>query len=971
MINVSDKMKTPSSRVTILVLFSLILSECQARDLNVVVTYSEEQASSRDGVLRAIDETFNATNTPVQVRLVTVDSQLNKSQLCHRLYGDGTSGQVDIVIDVTFKENAVKELTRAIGVPTISSNPDAKSWKGLSVAQTRYLVQFEPPALFLVRTVRAVIDQYQLNKYRILYDENYADVAHHLKAIVPEETMFQSLEELAVKEGLIWGTRKLWKFKKHSFITLANVDLLNEFTDAINENDMFRAAYRWFFFTNDKRKIVCNSCKHATYIVVKPSLCNLHDYEGTHFDDRNVLDKKVDMYFFYDLTRMAMKPVTSMFRTGWPQVSANCDSLSATGTTDLEAASKPDLLIQLEDEVKDFHGKYGEFVVVTSPEQTERRSLLSSYQDIVFDIAEINYLRDARKVKKVGKWFYEEPFGTVLFKSALGDDDDEEGGKDEDEEGDDDEAEEAEAKDEMITFIVYHHPPFIFIDRSLNYDNKSRFLKTTVQETQVKGFSIDLLKALIKRYEEKNGPFPKHVIDISTGFTEGHGFGYREMGKTGATKQGDTAVKEFNGIVKELVGEESMPQWRISLLPMTKTPERLDKVDFGEPYFETVSLSILMKKPILQYHFFKFITVLEYSVWICITGAYFFTSTLLWIFDRTSPYSYQNNQEKYKDDDEKRLFTLKESLWFCITSLTPQGGGEAPKALSGRLVAATWWLFGFIIIASYTANLAAFLTVSRLEHKIESLHDLSKQYKTKYAPFEGSSTKTYFERMARIEERFYEVWKDLSLDDNLEEDERAMLAVWDYPVSDKYTKIWAQMSEAKFPVTYEDAIAKIKQSKGREGFALIAETTVIDYAVRTNCDLMKVGGEFNPRPNSFAYGKSFSDQETKDKLNELIVELRQDGTVQALKDLWWYEMNPEKVCPEHRKMYNGISLKNVGGVFLVIAAGMIVSVIMLHAENYYYEKRKLWDAKKARLQAIQGANAPSRPPARRRRCIIL
>lgn len=39
------------------------------------------------------------------------------------------------------------------------------------------------------------------------------------------------------------------------------------------------------------------------------------------------------------------------------------------------------------------------------------------------------------------------------------------------------------------------------------------------------------------------------------------------------------------------------------------------------------------------------------------------------------------------------------------------GGGEAPRALSGRLVAATWWMFGFIMIATYTANLAAFLTV--------------------------------------------------------------------------------------------------------------------------------------------------------------------------------------------------------------------------------------------------------------------
>jgi hypothetical protein len=44
----------------------------------------------------------------------------------------------------------------------------------------------------------------------------------------------------------------------------------------------------------------------------------------------------------------------------------------------------------------------------------------------------------------------------------------------------------------------------------------------------------------------------------------------------------------------------------------------------------------------------------------------------MWVFDRWSPYSYQNNREKYKDDEEKREFNLKECLWFCMTSLTPQ-----------------------------------------------------------------------------------------------------------------------------------------------------------------------------------------------------------------------------------------------------------------------------------------------------------
>ena len=66
------------------------------------------------------------------------------------------------------------------------------------------------------------------------------------------------------------------------------------------------------------------------------------------------------------------------------------------------------------------------------------------------------------------------------------------------------------------------------------------------------------------------------------------------------------------------------------------------------------------------------------------------------------------------------------------------GGGEAPRALSGRLIAATWWLFGFIVIATYTANLAAFLTVSRMDEPIKSLDDLSSQYQVQYAPMNGS-----------------------------------------------------------------------------------------------------------------------------------------------------------------------------------------------------------------------------------------
>ena len=91
-----------------------------------------------------------------------------------------------------------------------------------------------------------------------------------------------------------------------------------------------------------------------------------------------------------------------------------------------------------------------------------------------------------------------------------------------------------------------------------------------------------------------------------------------------------------------------------------------------------------------------------------------------------------------------------------LQRLSVQGGGEAPKNLSGRLLAATWWLFGFIIIASYTANLAAFLTLNRQDNIVGSLDDLGKQFKIQYSAVKGSSNAKYFERRAYIENRFYE-----------------------------------------------------------------------------------------------------------------------------------------------------------------------------------------------------------------------
>jgi ionotropic kainate glutamate receptor 2 len=59
-------------------------------------------------------------------------------------------------------------------------------------------------------------------------------------------------------------------------------------------------------------------------------------------------------------------------------------------------------------------------------------------------------------------------------------------------------------------------------------------------------------------------------------------------------------------------------------------------------------------------------------------------------------------------------------------------------------VGGIWWFFTLIIISSYTANLAAFLTVERMITPIESAADLSEQTDIAYGTLEGGSTMTFF-----------------------------------------------------------------------------------------------------------------------------------------------------------------------------------------------------------------------------------
>ena len=66
------------------------------------------------------------------------------------------------------------------------------------------------------------------------------------------------------------------------------------------------------------------------------------------------------------------------------------------------------------------------------------------------------------------------------------------------------------------------------------------------------------------------------------------------------------------------------------------------------------------------------------------------------------------------------------------------------RAISTRMLAGMWWFFTLITISSYTANLAAFLTASKMATPVNNAEDLAKQTKIKYGTYCCGSTNGFF-----------------------------------------------------------------------------------------------------------------------------------------------------------------------------------------------------------------------------------
>ncbi|KAG0412880.1 hypothetical protein HPB47_009975, partial [Ixodes persulcatus] len=259
----------------------------------------------------------------------------------------------------------------------------------------------------------------------------------------------------------------------------------------------------------------------------------------------------------------------------------------------------------------------------------------------------------------------------------------------------------------------------------------------------------------------------------------------------------------WNGMVGELIRQEA----DMAIAPLTITSARERVIDFTKP-FMSLGISIMIKKPMkMKPGVFSFMNPLSREIWMCIIFAYVGVSVVLFLVSRFSPHEWRY-EETFVGPSVSNDFSLYNSLWFSLGAFMQQGCDICPRSVAGRIVGSVWWFFTLIIISSYTANLAAFLTVERMVTPINSADDLAKQTEVEYGTLSFSSTQEFFRR--------------------------SKIAV--------YARMWEFMNTRKhvFTSTYEEGIRRVRESKGK--YAFLMESTKNDYInERHPCDTMKVG----------------------------------------------------------------------------------------------------------------------------------
>ncbi|XP_053578004.1 glutamate receptor ionotropic, NMDA 2C [Bombina bombina] len=386
-----------------------------------------------------------------------------------------------------------------------------------------------------------------------------------------------------------------------------------------------------------------------------------------------------------------------------------------------------------------------------------------------------------------------------------------------------------------------------------------------------KGFCIDILKKLAKTV--------KFSYDLYLVTNGKHG-------------------KRVRGVWNGMIGEVYYQRAHLAIGSLTINEERSEIVDFSVPFVET-GISVLVSRSNGTVSPSAFLEPYSPAVWMmmfvmCLSVV----AVTVFIFEYFSPMGYDRDL-----NNGKRLggpsFTVGKSLWLLWALVFNNSVPiQNPRGTTSKIMVLVWAFFAVIFLASYTANLAAFMIQEQYIDTVSGLSDRKFQKPQEhYPPFRfGTVPNGSTERNIRS----------------------------NYPDMHSYMVRYNQRS-------VEDALASLKTGKLD---AFIYDAAVLNYMAGKDegCKLVTIGSGkvFATTGYGIALQKN---SRWKRPIDLALLQFLGDGDTQRLETVWL-----SGICQNEKNeaVSSKLDIDNMAGVFYMLLVAMGLSLLVFSWEHLVY-----------------------------------
>uniref|UniRef100_A0A915E3C5 BPTI/Kunitz inhibitor domain-containing protein n=1 Tax=Ditylenchus dipsaci TaxID=166011 RepID=A0A915E3C5_9BILA len=391
------------------------------------------------------------------------------------------------------------------------------------------------------------------------------------------------------------------------------------------------------------------------------------------------------------------------------------------------------------------------------------------------------------------------------------------------------------------------------------------------------GYAVDLLSNLSK--SEANS-------SIHTGFS----FEIHLNTSYGAVLLNENAENEHLGgyVLSGMIGELDSDMADLAIGAFSINPEREKYIDFSEPWLYH-GIQILEKWKPRDSPMESFLQPLKSTLWSTLFVSVFLVGCCIFFLDLKSPFERYYVEDLFFGREENTRVSFEESMWFVWGVLLNSGVCEkTPRSFSARVLGLVWCGFCMIMVASYTANLAAFLVLDQPERSLNGVTDARLRNPSanfSYGTVTHTNTYQYFKRHVELSTMF------------------------------------RKMEGHNVKTPQEGINALLNGSLG----AFIWDSARLEYEAARNCELRTRGALFGRS----AYGIGLQKHSPwTPHITAAILRLAESGAMEKMEAKWITSVG-NKVCVyETHKSPARLSLRNMRDGLILVVFGIGVGILL-------------------------------------------